>query len=73
MLIARGYCFQVFYLDDNTDVFQAFTVLTSIQLSSFCGSAVIYSNLFITLWTWSTDKNKYTQMKIKYNLPLQSN
>ena len=50
MLITSGYCFQVFYLDDISDVFQAFKVLTSTQqLCSSCGSAIIYSNIFITL------------------------
>ena len=31
MLITRRYCFEVFYLDDTSDVFQAFKVLTSTQ------------------------------------------
>ena len=50
MLITSGYCFQVFYFDDTSDVFQTFKVLTSTQqLSPSCGSAIIYSNIFITL------------------------
>ena len=50
MLITSGYCFQVFYFDDTSDVFQAFKVFTyTQQLSPSCDSAIIYSNIFITL------------------------
>ena len=35
MLITRGYCFEVFYLDDTSDVFQAFKLKYSLLHNNF--------------------------------------